>query len=294
MPDNTDEEHLDKLTNTQSENSLDDIIPAKDTKPINPNQEIENMEVHKHPHHVTHKKKWGEYLLEFFMLFLAVFLGFIAENIRENSVNRETEKNNIESLVRNLREDSLSLVRTSQVNEKRFMYLDSLMDLKNSSVSDTIFQRHFVYYDLKLGYDDYFQSNQTTFDQMQSSGTLRLISHAGVLDSILNYEAEYKLTKKQEDVCSVWWYKSIEQVSLIFDWTPIAHLPADALWQLSLDDIPNIPLSTINRHSPVLQLYFNWQVNERISLGYYISDLHKLLSYNRILIFYLKKEYKIE
>ena len=21
-----------------------------------------NMEVHKHPHHVTHKKKWGEYL----------------------------------------------------------------------------------------------------------------------------------------------------------------------------------------------------------------------------------------
>ena len=23
-----------------------------------------NMEVHKHPHHVTHKKKWGEYLLK--------------------------------------------------------------------------------------------------------------------------------------------------------------------------------------------------------------------------------------
>ncbi len=33
------------------------------------------MEVHKHPHHVTHKKKWGEYLLEFIMLFLAVWMG---------------------------------------------------------------------------------------------------------------------------------------------------------------------------------------------------------------------------
>jgi len=33
------------------------------------------MEVQKHPHHVTHKKKWGEYLLEFFMLFLAVLPG---------------------------------------------------------------------------------------------------------------------------------------------------------------------------------------------------------------------------
>ncbi len=39
------------------------------------NQPSTNMEVH-HPHHVTHKKKWTEYLLEFFMLFLAVFLGF--------------------------------------------------------------------------------------------------------------------------------------------------------------------------------------------------------------------------
>ncbi|MEP6713380.1 MAG: hypothetical protein ABJA37_13220 [Ferruginibacter sp.] len=27
------------------------------------------MEVQKHPHHVTHKKKWGEYLLEFFYAF---------------------------------------------------------------------------------------------------------------------------------------------------------------------------------------------------------------------------------
>ena len=35
--------------------------------------QTENMEVHKHPHHATHKKKWTEYLLEFFMLFLAVF-----------------------------------------------------------------------------------------------------------------------------------------------------------------------------------------------------------------------------
>ncbi|HET9429672.1 MAG TPA: hypothetical protein VFO70_00790, partial [Chitinophagaceae bacterium] len=34
--------------------------------------ETTNMEVHKHPHHVTQKKKWGEYVLEFLMIFLAV------------------------------------------------------------------------------------------------------------------------------------------------------------------------------------------------------------------------------
>ena len=45
------------------------------------------MEVQKHPRHVTRKKKSGEYFLEFLMIFLAVFLGFIAENIREHVVD---------------------------------------------------------------------------------------------------------------------------------------------------------------------------------------------------------------
>src|SRR5664279_3130728 len=92
MADNIDEEHFDNPTNTQSENSSDEMIPTKDTETINPIQETENMEVHKHPHHVTHKKKWGEYLLEFLMLFLAVFLGFIAENVREHIIEKDRAK----------------------------------------------------------------------------------------------------------------------------------------------------------------------------------------------------------
>ena len=66
---------------------------------INPNLTNHNtMEVHKHPHHVMHSKKWGEYLLEFFMLFLAVFLGFVAENYREHLINKEHEHQYIVSL----------------------------------------------------------------------------------------------------------------------------------------------------------------------------------------------------
>ena len=75
-----------------------------------------DMEVHKHPHHVTHKKKWGEYLLEFFMLFLAVFLGFLAENYRESLVNKEKEKHYMENLVGDLRADTAALNRTMDYN----------------------------------------------------------------------------------------------------------------------------------------------------------------------------------
>ncbi|MEJ7675981.1 MAG: hypothetical protein WKF59_25600 [Chitinophagaceae bacterium] len=41
----------------------------------NPKLEIVNMEVH-HPHHVTHKKKWTEYLLEFLCYSLLCFVVF--------------------------------------------------------------------------------------------------------------------------------------------------------------------------------------------------------------------------
>src|SRR3954447_12485199 len=65
------------------------------------------MEVH-HSHHPTHKKKWSEYLLEFFMLFLAVFLGFVAENIREKNVEHEREKEYALQLYKELYADSVA------------------------------------------------------------------------------------------------------------------------------------------------------------------------------------------
>ena len=48
------------------------------------------MEVHHHPHIPTHAKPWKEYLLEGLMIFVAVTLGYGAENVREHYV--ETKK----------------------------------------------------------------------------------------------------------------------------------------------------------------------------------------------------------
>ena len=267
--------------------------PQSQPQTSNIEPQTTNMEVHKHPHHVTHKKKWPEYLLEFLMLFLAVFLGFIAENIRENGINREIEKNNIKSFVKNLREDSLHLTQSIDVNEKRFKYLDSLIYSKSTHAAETVFQKQFIYFMLKLGYLDYFTSNGSTFKQMQSSGTLRLINHAGVLDSILNYETANERIKRQEDIYSVWWNKAIEQVSSIVDLTPVAQLPPDALWNITQNDLDKIQLPELSNNLASLQSYFNWRINERISLGYYITDLRDQLSEVRMLIPFLQKEYHL-
>ena len=101
------------------------------------------MEVHQHSH--TPRKKWTHYLWEFIMLFLAVFCGFLAENLREHEINKGIERNNIKSLVRNLREDSSLLVRSIKVNEERFKFLDNLIYLKNKNIPDDVFQKEFIF-----------------------------------------------------------------------------------------------------------------------------------------------------
>src|SRR6478609_5091078 len=106
MADNLDEKAPDNPTDSQSMRSSGEFISAEGNETKILNQETENMEVHKHPHHVTHKKKWGEYLLEFIMLFLAVFLGFLAENLREGIVEKNIEKEYIHSLVEDLKSDT--------------------------------------------------------------------------------------------------------------------------------------------------------------------------------------------
>src|SRR5215213_7823159 len=128
MADNPGKQPLDNNANDQPDPS-NEIIPVEDTETINPIQQTENMEVHKHPHHVTHKKKWGEYLLEFFMLFFAVFLGFIAENIRESYVERHREKQYMQSLLKELNFDSSMLQESEKDISNHIKGLDTLIHI---------------------------------------------------------------------------------------------------------------------------------------------------------------------
>ena len=65
------------------------------------------MEVHHHPH--VEKKSFKEYLLEGLMIFLAVTMGFIAENIREHITDREKERQYIQLLSDDLKKDTAAL-----------------------------------------------------------------------------------------------------------------------------------------------------------------------------------------
>jgi len=185
MTDKPDDEHVENPPNTQSENPSDTITPTTNVDPANQIQETENMEVHKHPQHVTHKKKWGEYLLEFLMLFLAVFLGFIAENEREHFVEHQREKKFARRLLSDLRQDSLFFETRISLLEKRQNAHKRFLEIMTSPVrpTDAEVMRGFV--PLLTGTNNDFTT--ATYNQMKTSGSLRYINNDSLTTSLQKY-----------------------------------------------------------------------------------------------------------
>ena len=84
------------------------------------------MEVH---HHTHHPKKWKEYFWEFFMLFLAVFCGFLAELQLEHYIESQREKKYITHLMQDLSKDSANLHKYSIDVQRRIERIDTLLQL---------------------------------------------------------------------------------------------------------------------------------------------------------------------
>src|SRR5215813_4120809 len=126
MAENADEEHLDIPNNTPLENSSEETTLAEDTATIIQNQEAENMEVHHHPDLHHKPKKWKEYFLEFLMIFLAVTLGFFAENLRENISKHEREEKLMKMLIEDLKADINKLDSSIYFNNLKERNLDTL------------------------------------------------------------------------------------------------------------------------------------------------------------------------
>ncbi|MDQ6756180.1 MAG: hypothetical protein M3004_04510 [Bacteroidota bacterium] len=179
------------------------------------------MEVHKHPHHVTHKKKWTEYLLEFFMLFLAVFLGFVAENIRENISKHEREKELMVMMVEDLKTDVNKFDTSIKYNTIKLNKLDTLRHLVYSSANtplpDTSIKKMYYLVRLYGGSRYLFNPTVRTLNQFDKNDAFRLIRKQEVSDSIVDYhDGEIQLVQ-QENVFNDFQIKAFETGDKIFN-----------------------------------------------------------------------------
>jgi hypothetical protein len=105
------------------------IPDQEENKPLENLSPESEMEVHHHPQLQHSKKPWKEYILEGFMIFIAVMMGFIAENIREGITNREHARELVSQLAQDLQHDTSRLNYIFKYETEMFNTDSELMDL---------------------------------------------------------------------------------------------------------------------------------------------------------------------
>ena len=183
MPPNINEDQSLNSPNPRDRNAPDDYIPIQDVETINQNQATKNMEVHHHPE--VEKKSFKEYLLEGLMIFIAVSMGFIAENIRENLVNKEKEKKYMESMLADLKKDTAEVRQVIYLQSILIKKMDSALSfpvekLRNIDVQDS-FYHHFIYF---YGWEWTFTRYDNTISQLKNAGGFSILKNRKVVDSM--------------------------------------------------------------------------------------------------------------
>jgi hypothetical protein len=154
-------------------------ISSSETQPT-------DMEVHHHPDLLHKPKKWKEYLIEFLMIFLAVTLGFFAENIREHFAETEKAKEYAKSLYDDLKLDSAIIERTYKEKEWVIVKFDSALKILDSKELDRF--NEFIYYvERYTVFKDVFTSQDVTYQQLRSSGNFRYIKNISLYKEIADY-----------------------------------------------------------------------------------------------------------
>ena len=159
------------------------------------------MEVHSHTHTLPiaiGRKKWTHYLWEFLMLFLAVFCGFLAENLRERRVEKERAKVFAQSLSEDLKKDTAALHSGIILSDNKINAADDILMMVHNSREhnrDTAFYKDMV----SIISASPFIPTDGTYTQMKASGALRYFDQS--LVNLMNaYDVQLKKSKYRDEV----------------------------------------------------------------------------------------------
>ena len=155
------------------------------------------METHSHDLHKAPGHGWKHYLFEFFMLFLAVSLGFYAENLREEIKNKREVGEDMKAVLADLESDVAHLNTVLEVNTYSYTLADSLVSLLHNDIAKT--PEIYLYARGVTANINYFYSNSKTFEQMKASGMLKLIRPRSLLDSLGLYYVTFQFLSQQDD-----------------------------------------------------------------------------------------------
>jgi hypothetical protein len=149
------------------------------------------MEVHQHTH--TPRKKWTHYFWEFFMLFLAVTLGFFVENQREHYIEGKREKKYMQNLLHDLARDTANYNLSIALRLQRERQAHQLISMLYSADRNNHLADLYYFARQMPRMNTIFYSTDATMNQLKNSGSLRLIKKTDIADSIVAYNSETEM-----------------------------------------------------------------------------------------------------
>lgn len=156
------------------------------------------MEVHHHSH--TERKKWKHYFWEFFMLFLAVFCGFLAEIQVEHYIEHKRAKVYARAMLSNLNTDIMELNQIVSRGQFAADYLDSFLILVYNNPIEKIPTGKLYWYGLWGGYIRGFEPNDAAYQQMKNSGSLRYFNRPYLEQAIGEYDQLLRSMKSLNEI----------------------------------------------------------------------------------------------
>jgi len=249
------------------------------------------MEVHAHTH--TERKKWTHYLWEFLMLFLAVFCGFLAEYQLEHVVEHNREKEYIESMVNDLKTDSIRVAGVIDYNNRLVSGFDSLLqNIYHTPYTDSSIRT--LYY-LKETYTLVKHNlifSKGTIIQLKNSGSLRLIRKRAVADSIIKYDINSERVESQGEGVDFAGKKLLDLSVKVFDGENVLDYNSSSNYKEILNSTKKFTLLT--NDEKLIKEYANLAKFKKDVIINYIRQLTNLESRIPAIIQFLKKEYHLK
>jgi hypothetical protein len=152
------------------------------------------MEVHHHSHH---PKKWKEYISEFLMLFAAVTLGFLAENLREHQIEKHREIQFLKNIHLDLERDIKEIDYVMSFNKQKQQYANDLAKLYKSGVSTDLPKFYFLIKTLALR--TFFQHSKSGLEQLKNAGGLRLVEDDEIIRQLQVIEIRVANTESLQE-----------------------------------------------------------------------------------------------
>ena len=257
-----------------------------------PKSEIENMEVHHHPH--VEKKNFKEYFLEFVMIFLAITLGFFAENLREHFDDSEREEAYAQTLYEDLKADTTLL--NAAISEKNFVIpkIDTFRMLVHTKAIDELPAGTWTYFG-RFGTRKLNVSLQdATLKQLLSSGDLRLFQKHNVAYAIAQYDQAVQDMRDAFPFLDLIYSDLVKARNKIFDASYIDEIMGLTISAEKIDSFKKESFPLLSNKKEDFIQYANLCQLQSFNLKLILTRIEAVDKRAESLLSLLKKEYNLQ